>query len=333
MTTSITSQIFAVIVSYLLISVGNPEDWLTTWFPYLSFMSFLYCVRQDGILLQCNPNAITKRRVSARQYLRNQYGRWSLFRGFDAFLVHLVLSTLFVLITKPFICWESAPFSAYLLARLSLGLPLAGLQMASLHAAISKPSGKSTWQRIPGWQALVKIAPAASLDIILPTSGYYLAVQLREMLRQSFPSAIGFREFPESNPQEYPSISIALYIAPFFASFLLSVVTRAIYARVAAALLPDDEDCIVPFDRTFGSRGSSTHTPLSITWNACKAITLEGLFRYIRAITAVADIEFLCIVLLCIAALFLVFFDVFDPCSVQDYAISVVRNVFGNDID
>ncbi|RJE18984.1 hypothetical protein PHISCL_08678 [Aspergillus sclerotialis] len=326
MAPSFMGQVFAFItISIAGIGRESLQSWFGTWFPTSLALTFLFSVREDGVLFQCHSNAITKQRKSARQHLRTQYGRWSLYHGFDAFLAHIVLSALLVLITIPVICWRNVPFPAYVLARLFLGLPLTGLQMASLHASISKPNGKSIWNRIPGWNSWVKISPAASLDIILPTSGYYLTLHLRELLRQRFPEAIGLRDCPANSSPAESSIHLALFTAPFFASFLLSVVTRAIYARVAAALLPEDDECVVPFDPAFRKRDSYSHNGLSITLNACRTITFEGLFRYLRAVAEVVFVEVFCFGAFMTALFIQVGFS--RPCLVQDYTILFATDV------
>ena len=326
MAPSLMGQVLAFItISITGIGRESLGSWFGAWFPTSLALTFLFSIREDGALFQSHYNAITKQRKSTRQYLRSHYGRWSLYRGFDAFLAHIVLSALLVLMTIPVVGWRNVPFPAFALARLCLGLPLTGLQMASLHASISKPNGKSIWNRIPGWHTWVNTVPAASIDIVLPTAGYYLTLSLRESLRQRFSGAIGLRDCPTDSSPTESSLRLAFFTAPFFASFLLSVVTRAIYARVAAALLPEDDECVVPFDRLFGKRDSYRHNALSITSNACRTITLEGLFRYLRAVAEVVFVEALSFGAFMTVLFIQVGFS--RPCLVTDYTMLFVTDV------
>ena len=332
MGTVIAGQLFAFAGLYVLSLVGmgsfSPMGYLRDYFPAFVTTALFLKAGDDGVLVQSRSNAITQQRKSARRYLRDLYGRWCLYRGFDGFLALIVLSAVVLLLTTPLVPWRSLSFPAYVLARSCLALPLANVELACLHAAISKPNGKATWDRIPNWRAWITVVPSACLDIFLPATGYHLTLQLRELLRRSFPGAVGLRTCPGDGSPGESALGMALVAAPSMASFCIAVVTRAIHTRVAAALLSDDDECLVPFDRKLGAQEKCSHIrPLVAVMNACRSITSESFFRYLRIVTRVAFYEMSCFGLFMVVLFIQLGYT--EPCIVIDYTAAFATDIVG----
>lgn len=296
--------------------------------------SVLSSIPQKGLLFDFPSNAITHERSRARRHLRDEGGRWSVFRGFDIFLGYLLLTVVGVILAGPGSAQESVPFPAYILVRLCLGLPLTNLHMACVHAAISKPSTKPLRERIPGWHAWITIAPAAALDIVLPACAHLATSQILEFLCQSFSGATGAQASndPDSSAMVYGLMALAAI--PYISSFAVSAVTRVVYTRVSAALLPEDDELTVPFDRSFGGRVDNDSAPPLVVLSAWRSLSPDNYMRYLSTVVDVARHEAGGLVLLfCI-----VFAEValFAPCTVLEYLMwfaDVVLRYSGVDND
>lgn len=320
-----------VFASYYLLSFLGivSEDWMAFSRVYClvsTAVTILSSIPKEGLLFESPSNAITKERSRARRHLQDEGGRWSLFRGFDIFLVYTLLTILWLILANPVSAQQNLPFPAYVLARLFLGLPLTNLHMACIHATMSKPNRKRFWQRIPGWHDWVTIAPVASLDIVLPASAHFMTSQILAFLRQSFPGTIGAQACHGS---DFPANSyglIALSAVPYVSSFLVSTVTRFIYVHVSASLLPDDDEPVVPFDR--GSRGRDNNGSISlIILNACRTVGSVNYLRYLRTVTDVAFYEMAWLVFF--FSIVSVEVALFAPCSFLDYALLFAKTIFG----
>lgn len=174
---------------------------------------------------------------------------------------------------------------------------------------------------MPNWRAWVAILPAISLDVVLPASGYYLTSRLCVLLARTYPIATGCEKALDSELSTDSSLRMTLFVLPLSISYLFSAVTRAVYIRVAAALLPAEDEYIVPFDGTFGTRNNGRRTSPLVILDACRTITKEGFFRYLRTIQDVAFFEWL-ILSLMMTALFIQV-GLMEPCIALEYLQSI----------
>ncbi|OJJ87695.1 uncharacterized protein ASPGLDRAFT_142242 [Aspergillus glaucus CBS 516.65] len=326
----VTNNLIVFVSFYLLSFMGIiSENFVASLRVYClvsTAVTMLSSIPKEGLLFKIPSNAITKERSRVRRHLRDEGGRWSLFRGFDIFLAYMLLTILGLILVNPLFAQESLPFPAYVLVRLCLGLPLTNLHMACVHAAISKQNRKPFWQRIPGWHDWITIAPVASLDIVLPASAHFVASQILAFLHQSFPSMIGAQACHGSDSPANSYGLMVLSATPYVLSFLASAVTRVIYIRVSASLLPDDDEPVIPYDRGGSRINNGSVSPLIIL-NACRTISLDNYLRYLRTVTDVAFYEMGWLVfLLCIVS---VEVALFAPCVFLDYALLFANAVLG----
>lgn len=217
-------------------------------------------------------HAITAERSVARRHLYNQGRSWPSFPGLNFSAVYTILAVSITALATRIVANETLDFPALDLIKLLVGLLLANLHTASVHAIISKPNKKSFWQRIPGWREWIETMPAASLDLASPKCVYHLTQKLLAFLRQS--------SLP--TPTHMP---IAL-------EFLTSILTRAIYIRVAASLLPDDDETIIPFDPSFGGRVRNNEAHCLGILDAINTMSLQNWHHYRRIVRECFNMSF-----------------------------------------
>ena len=137
-----------------------------------------------------------------------------------------------------------------------LAVVLARLNTAWVHVIISEPSAKKLAERIPPRSAFRKLAaPSAfhavisQLTVFVPAHMYY---------------GLGLEGYVH-NPAVFKKMSSMQFASVCLATLLLVSVTlflflgllfpaHVAYKRVQASLLPEEDEAIVPFDRTFGGK-------------------------------------------------------------------------------
>ncbi|KAJ5613142.1 hypothetical protein N7510_006336 [Penicillium lagena] len=231
-----------------------------------------------------DPDAITAQRSRARRHLQSQgTGFWSTYPGLAMFLVYMLLSSLINVPAKLWLHDKRIEFSV----RIMWGLLLTNLHTAWVHIVISKPSKKSFWQRIPGWREWIEILPAASLDIILPSLVYHLLKTPLALLHDSlFSDATGDKDI-----KAYIEI---VFMLPLALAYATSLITRAIYIRVAASILPSEDEPLVPFDRSFGGQARNSQT-YSLSIKNARAGKAQSWNRYVNTVWGTLGAELICL--------------------------------------
>ncbi|CAL5868208.1 uncharacterized protein PFLUO_LOCUS2432 [Penicillium psychrofluorescens] len=199
------------------------------------------------------------------------------------FLMYMLLSSLINVPAKLWFHDKRIEFPI----RLIWGILLTNLHTAWVHIVISKPSAKSFWQRIPGWREWIEILPAASLDIILPSITYHLLrASLARVYVSYFSDATG-----DQGSTAYLEI---VFMLPRAVAYATSVITRAIYIRVAASMLPSEDEPLVPFDRSFGGQARTSQT-YSLSIRNAGAVKAPSWNRYAKIIWDTLGLEFFCL--------------------------------------
>lgn len=192
------------------------------------------------------PKPITRKLRTTIKHLRARAGFWSRFRGFNMYMFWMI-STWFITSLLPI---HASNFLGQMVGQVVIAALLANLRLAWVHIVISEPSPKRFYQRIPSYKVWSKIAPVAALCQAANSIALYLPLILTVGLH-------GFKwmDGGDSQPdqEELKKASGAL-IAPGILCFLVSIFTNAIFVRVAASMLPDEHEAIVPFDRHFGGK-------------------------------------------------------------------------------
>ncbi|KAJ5087084.1 hypothetical protein NUU61_008391 [Penicillium alfredii] len=191
------------------------------------------------------PKPITSKLRTTIKHLRARAGFWSGFRGLSLYLAYSGLRGFI----SSFIPVPTTSFFGQFVIQSLLSVLLSTWQMAWVHIVISEPSPKRFYQRIPSWRTWIKIAPAAALENILTAAAFFLPMAVA--------SFAGWVD--TSNDKGVPPL-VALYrfmgvsVVPALLAFLISVPARVVFIRVAASMLPEEDESIVPFDRSFGGK-------------------------------------------------------------------------------
>lgn len=199
------------------------------------------------IAAEAAPKPITSKLRTTIKHLRARAGFWSRFRGFSMFMTNM-MATSFLVRLVPI---SSGNFIAQAISQVAIGTLLANLDLAWVHIVISEPSPKRFYQRIPGYKTWVKIAPVAALCHAAVAVSFYLPLILTAGISGWKWMDGGADSMPTE--EELRKAAAALTF-PSLLCFVISFFARAIFVRVAASMLPDDEEAIVPFDRAFGGK-------------------------------------------------------------------------------
>lgn len=187
-------------------------------------------------------------------HLRTRAGYWSRFRGLSMYLVWNFAGGILISILS-----GASGVRIYVaLAAIVAETLLATLHMTWVHIVISEPSEKRWYQRIPSFRTWPKIAPAVAL--------WATANQLVSVLPMLATGAFGPMKHMH-NPEYEPGkkdlyafgaqtvFGVLLMLALFL---LLQIPASVTLVRVAASMLPEEDETIVPFDRTFGGKTTPT---------------------------------------------------------------------------
>ncbi|KAJ5662600.1 uncharacterized protein N7477_010216 [Penicillium maclennaniae] len=241
-----------------------------------------------------HPAPITSKLRRAVKHLRARGGFWSRFRGLSMYIVisiaHSILVGIFPI--------SMLSFMGQLIVQPLVSVLLSTWHMAWVHIVISEPSPKRFYQRIPSYRTFVKIAPAAALESALACAALYVPLAIAK--------AAGWINMQPD--MDHATSNLCGYLAvsalPAFLSFLLSIPGRVIFVRVAASMLPEEDETIVPFDRSFGGKvqpsivGGSGKIGLRDAWTT---FDWAGRVRFVKVIAKAFAIEVALVVLAVVA--------------------------------
>ncbi|KAL6712251.1 hypothetical protein ACN47E_000128 [Coniothyrium glycines] len=251
-------------------------------------------------------------------------GRWSRFRGIKT---HAVYGFSFAMAAQFFgAAIPNIPGQPILVAGLS-GALVANLHATWAHKVVSMPTTKSLWQRIPSKKQWKTLALPAAIEAAMPYVSLYMIA--------GFGMLLGLHRLDQENVAEYQCAQWTLLIVRFIAMFAFAIFTSLFLClpaivtliRIEASILPEDEDTIVPFDRTFGGKlvekmmGGSGAIGFLDAW---RSFTWEARRRLIKLFVKVF---FILTALMFVIAHILMFevFAVMGP-SVGQFLAQVQRN-------
>jgi hypothetical protein len=195
---------------------------------------------EPELAANARPQPVTSKLRTTIKHLRARAGFWSGFRGLAMYLTYGLVRG----IISSFL--PSGSFITQFFVQSILSVLLSTWQMAWVHIVISEPSPKRFYQRIPSFRTWVKIAPAAALADVLTAAGFFLPMAIA--------SFAGWIE--SNNGNESSMVAACRYLVvmgvPALFAFLIAIPARVIFVRVAASMLPEEDETIVPFDRSFG---------------------------------------------------------------------------------
>ncbi|KAI0109930.1 hypothetical protein F4814DRAFT_441356 [Daldinia grandis] len=168
----------------------------------------------------------------------------SLFRGLACYFA-LTFSSSFVfgILSSTFVpSLIAAPISAVALVQ---------VYTAWTHIVISAPSSKTFWQRLPPFK---KAFQATALPVVIFFFAKELSTFVPRMLAygmsMNLPDPKQPGVIPEGDKNDIWKAVLVLLLA-FVMNIFLVIPAQVVLTRVQASLLPDEDDTIVPFDRSF----------------------------------------------------------------------------------
>ena len=207
-------------------------------------------VEDDAEILLVRTKPFTSSVHATIQRLRARAGFLSRFRGLSMFLAWKMLTAFLLTI----IASISPNPLGLVFAAIIAQTALATLHMAWVHIIISESSPKRWYKRIPSIRTWPKIAPAAAL---WATTNQVVSI-LPMLACGSFGSLYRMQD-PEYQPGRKDLYAVGgqgmlgftLMVVLFV---LLQIPATVAFVRVAASMLPEEDETIVPFDRTFGGK-------------------------------------------------------------------------------
>jgi len=206
-------------------------------------------VETDLFLVKQQPITGTMR--SALRHLKSVGGRLAPFRGLHVSIIYHAAYSFIVHILYSFMA--HIPFVRPFIAIIAI-VVLCRIQMTWTHIVISNPSEKRWYQRIPSIPSGKNIIVPTAVYAIAKQAAIYVPATLFIAVAETWqnPSAYG------SNPETVRKIAtLQMFLVGLLgiaAVVLVVIPANVTLKRVQASMLPEDDESIVPFDRTFAGK-------------------------------------------------------------------------------
>ncbi|KAF1845166.1 uncharacterized protein K460DRAFT_283468 [Cucurbitaria berberidis CBS 394.84] len=198
-----------------------------------------------------NQKPITSSIRGTIKHLVANAGRLARFRGFGS---HVIYALGFSLVTEFFAAaLPRVPGQAIFVAGLS-GAALANIHATWTHKVVAMPTEKSYWQRVPGKSNWKTLALPAAIEAAMPYVSIYITC--------GFAMLMGLHKLDQENLGEYNGGQwtwlvvrmVSIVVLAITCTLFLCLPAIVTLIRIEASILPEDQDTIVPFDRTFGGK-------------------------------------------------------------------------------
>lgn len=205
-------------------------------------------VESDLFLVKQKP--ITSSMRTAVKHLKAQGGRLARFRGLHVSIIYHVLHSIIV----QFFTGGNRHSILHPIVTILTTVALCRLDMTWTHLVISAPSSKHWWQRVPSLKA--------TKNIIVPTAIYAIAVQCAVYIPSALfvivAETLRNADAYSSNVKSVQKVALVemIFIGLLaLGSYILIVIPAEVtLKRVQASMLAEEEESIVPFDRTFAGK-------------------------------------------------------------------------------
>ncbi len=202
------------------------------------------------LLVKSTPITSSIRRTL--HHLRVHYGYLSRFRGLSLFLCSCI-ARLFIIQFFGIPAFMNN-WIGFTIASILADLALARWEMAWIHIVISEPTQQRWWRRALPIETWVKIAPAVALRSVASQIAKVMPI----MVGLSFGTFRRMRD-PEFKPSRGDlnaacAQSLFVFVLAIALTVLVQLPASVILVRVAASMLPEENETVVPFDRSFGGK-------------------------------------------------------------------------------
>ena len=207
----------------------------------------LKALEQDLFLVKQAP--ITRKIRTAVKHIVAVAGPLARFRGLHVAILYSAIQSFLV----NFIAPNHGSWERPLVAVIAT-IGLCRVKMLWTHIVISNPSQKTWYKRWP--------SVAAGKNVIVPTAVYAIARQAAVYIPLALATAVADNvKKPEvygvdrQTMQKIAAFQGLGVVALFLVSVLLIVIPAEVtLTRVSASMLPEEDESIVPFDRSFGGK-------------------------------------------------------------------------------
>lgn len=247
---------------------------------------------EDPPSVESQGKPVTGNLCSAVKHLCARGGPWARFRGLSMYIVYNLVKMILISLVPV----RTDQFFAQFLIHLIVDVAAANLQMAWVHIVISEPSPKRFYQRIPGLKEWPKIAPVVALQHLAITASFYLPLALVQV----FGGWDAVRSNDDTVSATHALCNVAaVLVGPALLALFVAIPAYAIFVRVAASMLPEDHEAIVPFDRSYGGKvvpailGGSGKVGILDAW---RTFDWAGRIRFFKVVGKVFAIELVLII-------------------------------------
>jgi hypothetical protein len=176
-------------------------------------------------------------------------GRFARFRGYRIHILHTLLAGIVTTFFSGALA--GVPGQAVIGAGIT-GAALANIHAAWTHKVVGMPTEKSLWQRIPSKSHWKTLALPAAIASVMPYISIYLTCGVAMLLHLHKVET----ENIQSCAQWMGLVArfLAIFVFAITCTLFLCLPAMVTLIRIEASILPEDEDTIVPFDRTFGGK-------------------------------------------------------------------------------
>lgn len=207
-------------------------------------------VEPELLIIKSKP--ITSNIRATMRHLRAQAGRWSRFRGLALALIYRKLHQLLFLVLSQL----SFGLLTYTLAHVATNVALCGLDMAWTHIVISAPSTQPWWHRIPSLDRVKVIIVPTAICAVAELACIFVPSQLFQAFGL-MPYMLDPSLLQGASQQVRRAVitkASVVLLSALATGFLVLIPATITLRRVQASMLPDEDEAIVPFDRTFGGK-------------------------------------------------------------------------------
>jgi hypothetical protein len=198
-----------------------------------------------------NQKPITSSIRGTIKHLVAHAGRFARFRGYRIHVLHAILFSLvstFLSAALPLV-----PGQGIIVAALS-GAAVANVHAAWTHKVVSTPTEKKLMARLPNKASWKTLALPAAINAAMPTLSLYLTIGVAMLMGLQNLDA---QKMYESSGKGLACLALRVLVTFVFAitcTLFLCLPAAVTLVRIESSILPEDEDTIVPFDRTFGGK-------------------------------------------------------------------------------
>lgn len=228
---------------------------------------------QDIEITVINHKPVTARISTAIRHLHSVGGFFGRWRGAGVGAVYHMLHAIMTNFLAGFIGFGIA---GHALMHIFSSLALARVHMAWTHSMIAAPSSKSWLRRmVPRKQCKA---------ILLPTLAFAVSQQVTVIMPIAVAFAFGLPQHMQNGSFDFVNTELSRADAAYWMFALLSIPLTAIFValaillpasvtltRIEAALLPEDQETIVPFDRSLVLGDLDLQTR-----GACRSVFLQA---------------------------------------------------------